>query len=174
MSPFLLCSKWLGMQIFSLLSTQFPSVTPACFRPLSSKSFFVLALQMGSRMSSSCSSFYSPYNCLVCRSRKRQTSPVKYFTCMATYIFMIYFTFFFLHFYFCLVAAWFSIFANSLQGRTLQIYVHKHIIYKNVTVTLISILFSFIKEGFYLLFHLCKAHWACTVCQKLLWVTALG
>lgn len=56
------------MQILSLLSTQFPSVTPACFRPLSSKSVFVLALQMGSRMSSSCSSFYSTY--IVCFAGK--------------------------------------------------------------------------------------------------------
>lgn len=152
------------MQIFSLLSTQFPSVTPACFRPLSSKSLFVLALQMGSRMRSPCSSFYSPYNCLVCRNRKRQTSHVKYFTYMATYIFMICFFdfFFFLHFYFYLVAAWFFIFASSLQGRTLQIYVHKHIIYKNIMVTVTSvstsILFSFVKEGFYLHFHLCNTH----------------
>lgn len=92
MSPFLLCSKWLGMQIFLLLSTQLPSVTPACFCPLSSKSFFVLALQMGSRMSFS--SVYSPYNCLVCEERMRQTSHTKYF-----HAHLIYFSDLFLWFF---------------------------------------------------------------------------
>lgn len=130
MSPFLLCSKWLGMQIFSLLSTQFPSVTPACFRPLSSKSVFVLDLQMGSRVSSSCSSFYSPYNYLVCRGKKRRTTHVRYFACMTTYIFLMcsldfggfsHFAYFFLVSS-CLVWWFFHFCARALQRRTPQIY----------------------------------------------------
>lgn len=56
---------------FSLSFNSVSSVTPACFCSLSSKSLFVLALQMGSTMSPSCSLFYSPHNYLVCRNRKR-------------------------------------------------------------------------------------------------------